>query len=87
MVMPFGPTNGHATFINFIYDVNSQWKALATSVGITIGNDTNTRFIVDDIVSHGPTVDTSLHYMECQLKVCQLYCLSLSLKKSFIFPH
>jgi hypothetical protein len=24
--------------------------------------------------------------MECQLRVCQAYCLSLSLKKSFIFP-
>jgi hypothetical protein len=23
-VMPFGPTNGPATFINFIYDVDSQ---------------------------------------------------------------
>jgi hypothetical protein len=35
-VMPFGPTNSPATFINFIYDVNSQWKALATSSGVTI---------------------------------------------------
>jgi hypothetical protein len=86
-VMSFGPTNGPATFVNFIYDVNSQWKALARSVGITVGDDTDTRIIVDDIISHGPTIDTSLHYMECQLKVCQLYRLSLSLKKSFIFPH
>jgi hypothetical protein len=86
--MPFGPTNGPATFINFIYDVNSQWKALVTSVGITVGNDTDTRIILDDIVSHGSTVDTSpLPYMECQLKVCRSYRLSLSLKKSFIVPH
>jgi hypothetical protein len=85
-VMPFGPTNGPATFINFIYDVDSQWKALAMSVGITIDDNTNTRIIVDDIVSHGPTVNASLLYMECQLKVCQSYCLSLSLRKSFIFP-
>jgi hypothetical protein len=84
--MPFGPTNEPATFINFIYDVNSQWKALATSVGITIDDNTNTRIIVDDIISHGPTVDASLLYMECQLKVCQSYRLSLSLRKSFIFP-
>jgi len=28
-VMPFGPSNGPATFINFIHDVKSQWKALA----------------------------------------------------------
>jgi hypothetical protein len=85
--MPFGPTNEPATFINFIYDVNSQWKALATSVGITIDDNMNTRIIVDDIVSHGPTVNASLLYMECQLKVCRSYCLSLSLRNSFIFPE
>ena len=28
-VMPFGPTNGPATFITFIHDINSQWKAMA----------------------------------------------------------
>ncbi len=43
---------------------------------------TDTRIIVDDMVSHGPTVDISLLYMECQLRVCRLYHLSLSLKKS-----
>ena len=84
--MPFGPTNGPATFINFIYDVDSQWKALAESIGIRINDDTNTRIIVDDIVSHAPDVDKSLMYMECQLQVCRAYRLSLSLKKSFIFP-
>jgi hypothetical protein len=84
--MPFGPTNGPATFINMIYDVDSQWKALATSVGITVGDATDTRIIVDDIVSHGPTIDISLLCMECQLRTCRSYRLSLSLKKSFIFP-
>ena len=86
-VMPFGPTNGPATFINMIYDVDSQWKALATSVGITVGDATDTRIIVDYMVSHGPTVDISLLYMECQLRVCRSYHLSLSLKKCFIFPR
>jgi hypothetical protein len=56
-------------------------------VGITIGDNTNTRIIVDNIISHGPTVDTSFRYMECQLRVCRSYRLSLSLKKSFIFPR
>jgi hypothetical protein len=69
-----------------IYDVDSQWKALATSVGITVGDATNKRIIVDDIVSHGPTIDISLLYMECQLRICRSHHLSLSLKKSFIFP-
>ena len=50
-VMSFGPTNGPATFINFIHDVNSIWKELAKSLGITINDDTNTPIIVDDIAS------------------------------------
>ncbi len=50
-VMPFGPTNGPATFINFILNIDSIWKELAKSLGITIDDDTNTRIIVDDIVS------------------------------------
>jgi hypothetical protein len=85
-VMPFGPTNSPATFINFIYDVDSQWKALATSYGVTINKETNTRIIVDDILNHGRDLNTSLKYMECQLRVCLAYHLSLSLKKSHIFP-
>ena len=62
--MPFGPTNGPATFINMIYDVDSQWKALATSVGIIVGNATDTRIIVDDIplISHSST-------MECHISL------------------
>ena len=86
-VMPFGPTNGPATFVNFIYDdVYSQWKSLACTHAIDIGNDTNTRIIINDIVSHGKDLSTSLQYMECQLQVCMAYHLSLSLRKSFIFP-
>jgi hypothetical protein len=50
-VMPFGSTNGPATFINFIYDVDSQWKVLAQSLGVVIDDDTNTKIIVDDIFS------------------------------------
>jgi hypothetical protein len=50
-VMPFGPTNGPATFINFIYDINSVWQKLATERGVRIDDDTNTKIIVDDIVS------------------------------------
>ena len=84
--MPFGPTNGPATFVNFIHDVDSQWKRLAEGSGISIDDDTNTRIIIDDIVSHGKDLDTSLRYMECQLRICMAYRLSLSLKKSFIFP-
>ncbi len=85
-VMPFGPTNGPATFINFIYNVNSQWKALAAKSGLEIDDNTNTKIIVNDIFSWGKTLDEALLYIECQLQVCQSYCLSLSLCKSHIFP-
>jgi hypothetical protein len=78
-ILPFGPTNGPMTFINFIYNVNNQWKLLASLCGIVIGNETNTRIIIDDILSHGADVDTSLDYAECQLLICRAYPLSLSL--------
>jgi hypothetical protein len=35
-VMPFGPTNGLATFINFIHDIDSVWKELAQEHGVPI---------------------------------------------------
>jgi hypothetical protein len=50
-VMPFGPTNRPATFINFILDVNSQWKALAQQSCLVIDDNTNTKIIVDNIFS------------------------------------
>ena len=85
-VMPFGPVNGPATFIAFIHDMDSTWKALATELGITISEDTNTNIIVDDILSWAISEAVALLYMECQLRVCQSQNLSLSLKKSHIFP-
>ena len=42
-VMPFGTTNGPATFITFIHELNSIWKELARSNGIPIDDDTNTK--------------------------------------------
>jgi hypothetical protein len=52
-----------------------------------INNETNTRIIGDNILSHGKDLDTSLKYIECQLCVCLAYHLLLSLKKSHIFPR
>jgi hypothetical protein len=83
--MSFGPTNGPATCINFIHDVDSQWKALAQQSGLIINDDTNTKIIVDDIFSWSELLEKALLYMECQLCICQAYRLSLSLKKSRIF--
>jgi hypothetical protein len=48
-VMPLGPTNRPATFINFIHDANSQWKALAHQSGLITDINTNTEIIINDI--------------------------------------
>ncbi len=85
-VMPFGPVNGPSTFIAFIHDMDSTWKDLACSGGLTINEDMNTTIIVDDIVSWAKQVNQALSYMECQLCVCRSQNLSLSLGKSHIFP-
>jgi hypothetical protein len=83
--MPFGPTNGPATFINFIHDIDSVWKELAQERGVPIDDDTNTKIIVNNIVSWAKVLDFTITYMECQLKICQAYWLSLNLRKSHIF--
>ena len=84
--MPFGPVNGPQMFITFIHDMDSTWKIVAESKGVKIGDDTNTRIIVDDILSWASMLKTALLYMECQLRVCLSQNLSLSLKKTHIFP-
>ncbi len=83
--MPFGPINGPPTFIAFIHDLDSTWKALAHKHGIVIDKDTNTNIIIDDIFSYAKTLTMALIYMECQLEICQSQNLSPSLKKSHIF--
>ena len=85
-VMPFGPVNGPQIFISFAHDMDSTWKELATQEGISIGSDTNTRIIVDDIFNWAKLLKIAFHYMRCQLRVCQAQNLSLSLKKTHIFP-
>jgi hypothetical protein len=85
-VMPFGPTNRPATFNQFIHDLDSQWEALAVKSGLVIDNNTNTKIIVDDILSWEKSLEAALLYIECQLWVCLAYRLSLSFLKSHIFP-
>ncbi len=84
-IMPFGPTNGLATIINFIHDIDSVWKEEAQRQGVSINNDTNMKIIVNDIVSLADHICHALTYMRCQLKVCQAYNLSLNLHKSSFF--
>jgi hypothetical protein len=71
--MPFGLTNGPTTFINFIHDVNSQWKALAQKSGMAIDDNTNIKIIVNDIFSWAKLLEPALLYIKCQLCVCQPY--------------
>jgi hypothetical protein len=85
-VMPFGPTNGPATFINFIHDINNVWKKLAQERGVHIDDNTNTKIIINNMVSWAKVLNFAITYMECQLKICQAYRLSLNLRKSHIFP-
>ncbi len=78
------PLNGVTRVI--AYPIPSVWKKLATLRGVPVGDTTNTRIIINDIVSWSSNKDYALEYIRCQLKVCQAYCLSLNLKKSHFFP-
>jgi hypothetical protein len=84
-IMLFGPTNGPATFITFIHDIDSQWKAMAQQKGLIIDDNTNTKIIVNDIFSWAKSLSMALIYIKCQLRVCHAYQLSLSLQKIHIF--
>ena len=85
-VIPFGPTTGPSTFINFAHNICSVWQEEAWRRGIPIGNQYNTCIIVDNFVNWGKDLALALLYMRCQLMVCQAYNLLLSLKKAKIFP-
>ncbi len=80
-IMPFGPMNRPATFINFIHDINSVWKEEAQRQGVSINNVTNMKIIIDGIVSWADHIRHALTYMRC----CQAYNLSLNLHKSSFF--
>ena len=45
LVMPFGPVKGPAIFIIFIHDMDTTWKYVAVSEGISIDDRTNTRIL------------------------------------------
>jgi hypothetical protein len=83
--MPFGPTNGPATFIMIIHDVNSVWKETTSSLGLSAGTNIDTRIIINNIINWAKSFDQALQYIECQLCVAKAYCLMLSLKKSHFF--
>ncbi len=63
-IMPFGPTNGLATFINFIHNIKIVWKKLAKELSVPINDDTNTKIIINNIVSWAKVLDFAIAYME-----------------------
>ena len=86
-VMPFGPTNGPATFITMVHDFDSVWKDIASKAGIAVSRCVDTKIIVDDILNWAKSFRIALQYIICQLRVCKAYRLTLSLKKSHFFPQ
>ncbi len=50
-IMPFGPTNGPATFITMIHNLDSVWKLLAKDSGVKVKEAVDTSIIVNDILS------------------------------------
>ena len=61
--------------------IDSNWKELAKSYGLTIDDNKNTRIIVDKIVSWADSFKCWLTYMRSQLIVCRAYRLLLALGK------
>jgi hypothetical protein len=85
--MPFGPTNGLATFVTMIQDVDSVWKESAKLEGINVGTLINTTIIIDNIMNWAKSFEVALKYIVCQLRICKVYRIALSLKKSHFFPE
>ena len=85
--MPFGcPPHGPASFIIFIHNFDCVLREHTHSNGILIDDDTNTKIIVDDIVSWTRHLEYALAYMRYLLMVCQAYNLLFTLCKSRLFP-
>ena len=60
-VMPFGPTNVPATLINFIHDVDSQWKVLAVSISSNDLNLSGMMCVPMAIALPSPSISFSRH--------------------------
>ena len=68
-VLIFGPVNGPFVFITMILDLNSGLQILAAEHGITIGNENNTKIIVDDLFNFCLSEAITFIYMECLFEV------------------
>jgi hypothetical protein len=84
--MPFGPVNGPAIFVEFMHDVDSTWKSLAQARSIDLNDSTNTRIIINNVLSHATSFALAKRFIECQLIVAHSHNLSLNLRKCHWFP-
>jgi hypothetical protein len=86
--MPFGPTNGPATFITMIHDLDSVCKQLAKDLGITIGNDTDMVIIiiVDDILNWAKTFPQAMRKKGLPTLYLQSLLPNTQSQKSRFFP-
>ena len=67
-------------------DLNSEWQSLAAERGVTIGDDNNTKIIVDDLFSFCLSEAIVFIYMEAIFDVAARRRLYFSLPKSSFFP-
>jgi hypothetical protein len=86
-VMPFRPVNRPPIFIMMMHGLDGTWKTVATSHGINVGKDADTRIIINDILNFCRSFKIALDYIECILQVCRLQNLSLCLRKCMWLPE
>lgn len=86
-VMLFRPVNGPTIFIMFAHDMDISWNELAKSNDIVIDERTNTKLIVDDILSWAITYGIALQYLQCKLISCCAQNILLNLKKCHFFQN
>ena len=87
LVMPFGIINGPTIFVIMIYDLREFWNHLAiTEKKLDIGENINTRIIIDDTFGHVITYQQGLDYLECIFEISKRYNLSWKLPKCHFFP-
>ncbi len=54
-------------------------------MGLSVDTNVDTKIIIDNNILWAQLFDQALQYIECQLRIAKVYCLTLSLKKSHFF--
>ena len=85
-VLPYGLVNGPTTYVIFIYDMREHWNALAKEYNVNIGQDNNTRIILDDTYMFIMIHRDGLSYLKAILEISKRYNITWKLKKCSFFP-